>query len=137
MRSSRQAGTTLMELLVYMGLASIGLSVAYTLWGSERLTSRRHMEEFERSATASKVLFDLGQDLRRAERVVPRDDGAGVLVFFPDGRVAAWFDRETEPGVLYRKEGRPGGEFPRAEPFARKIDDLVVTAEGLSIIPFG
>ena len=99
----RESGHTLIELIVYLGLVSVGLSVGLTLYGTERLTSRNQEEVHRDAAAASAILHELAADLRIADRVVPREGAPGVLVFRKDGTVAAWFDRRGRPGEIHRK----------------------------------
>ncbi|MHC4469503.1 MAG: PulJ/GspJ family protein [Planctomycetota bacterium] len=127
MRSQR--GQTLLELLVYLGIASVGISIGLSLYGAERLTSREQHETFRRSAAASAVLHELAEDLRRAVRVAPRGEGPGVLVFWEDGTVAAWFDRSSRPGEIHRKVFR--NSLPESDRVvARGVDALGVEVTG-------
>ena len=125
----RERGQTLLELIVYMGLASVGISVGLTLYGTERMTCRNQERVHRDAAAASISLHELAQDLRLAVRVVPREGSPGVLVFFKDGKVAAWFDRRGRPGEIHRRileKGVPGPD----RVVARGVSRLDVEVSG-------
>jgi type II secretory pathway component PulJ len=126
-----QRGYTLLELITYLSLASVGLFTGYTVWGADQLTSRRHTEAFRRYTAVSATLDAVADDLRKAVRVAPRSEGPGGLIFQRDGAVVAWYDRADTPGALYRKEIKvsgKGGRNPKV--IARGITGLVLRSEG-------
>ncbi len=125
MRSER--GFTLLELITYLSLASIGLSAGYTLWASSELANRRHTEAFNRHAAVAATLYAAADDLRDSVRIAPRASGPGGLIFMRDGRVIVYYDRVDDPGALYRKVVRGvEGELPRV--VARGVSGLAFTA---------
>ncbi len=112
MRAER--GFTLLELITYLSLASVGMCTGYTLWASSELTNRRHSEAFARTSAVSAVLFSAADDLRDSVRVAPRAEGPGGVIFKSNGDVVVYYDRSDTPGALYRKVVRGGdGESPR------------------------
>ena len=126
----REAGTTLLDLIVYLSLASIGLSAALSLYHAERFSSRAAEDAFAANRAVSAVLYRLGEDLRDAERVVPREGGPGALVFRADGSVVVWFDRGGSKGELHRKVLASDGAVREHEVVARAVTGLAVAEEG-------
>ena len=127
---NRESGYTLIELILYLGVGGVGVFLAFTLWGSERMTSREQEQAMRASAAISETLSVLADDLRDAERAVPRQSGPGAVVFFPAGSAAVWYDRPREPGVLYRKLVRPGGTGDRERVVSRRIERLAIECDG-------
>lgn len=126
----RERGVTLLELLFAMSIATICISSAFLLYGSERLASRADEAAFRESAVVSEVLVSFSEDARRAARVVPRVAGIGAVVLFPDGSAAVWFDREGEPGALHRKIVRPSGKSERERVVARGVERFALAEAG-------
>ena len=124
----RNRGHTLMELMIYMALGGIGLSAGLSMYGADKLTSRRQEVVFRDSGAVAETLHVLAGDLRNADRVVPRRQGPGALVFLADGGVAVWFDRPGEPGVLYRRTVRGDAVGP-PKVVARGVTDLAVDTD--------
>ena len=126
MRTER--GFTLIELITYLSLSSVGLFIGYTLWASSELSSRRHTEAFSRHAAVAATLNSAANDLRDSVRVAPRGSGPGGVIFLRDGRVVVYYDRADSPGALFRKVVRGGdGELPRV--VARGVTALTFTAD--------
>jgi hypothetical protein len=124
MRSER--GFTVLELITYLSLASIGMFSGYTLWASSQLTNQRHTDAFNRHAAVAATLNVAADDLRDSVRIAPRGSGPGGLIFMRDGRVIVYYDRADTPGALYRKVVRGGeGELPKV--VARGITGLTFT----------
>jgi type II secretory pathway component PulJ len=126
----RERGFTVIELLIYLSIATIGLSAALSLYHAGRFAGRAAEESFAASRAVSAVLFRLGGDLRDAERVVPREGGPGALVFRPGGDVVVWFDRTGSGGEIHRKVLGPDGAERGHEVVARGITSLAVAADG-------
>jgi prepilin-type N-terminal cleavage/methylation domain-containing protein len=125
---SRQRGFTLIELITYLSLASVGMCTGYTLWATSELTNRRHTEAFNRHSAVAAVLSLAADDLRDSVRVAPRAEGPGGVIFKSSGEVVVYYDRPDTPGALYRKVVRGGaGEQPRV--VARGITALAFESE--------
>lgn len=126
----RERGVTLLELLFSLSIATVCISSAFLLYGSERLASRADEAAFRESAAVAEVLDSFSEDARRAARVVPRAEGIGAVVLFPDGSAAVWFDREGEPGALHRKLLRPAGKPEQERVVARGVGRFALREEG-------
>ncbi len=123
-----ERGFTLLELITYLALASVGMCAGYTLWASSELTSRRHSEAFARYSAVSAALYSAADDLRDSVRVAPRAEGPGGVIFKSSGEMVVYYDRPDSPGALYRKVLRGGeGELPRV--VARGITALTFETE--------
>ena len=125
-RNRRTAGFTLLDLIGYMGIAIVGVSAAITMQGAELQLARTQQGAFRDSAAAAEALHVLADDLRDSTRVAARHAGPGLVAFQEDGTIAIWFDREAEPGVLYRKLVVPGEPPTRGRVIARGVQDLTV-----------
>ena len=126
----REGGYTLIDLCLYMGVGGVGVFLALALWGSERMTSAEQDRAVRASAAISETLTVLAEDLRKAERAIPRESGPGAVVLLPDGSAVVWYDRPREPGVLYRKVVDAGGDARREQVVSRRIRDLTVESDG-------
>lgn len=135
---SREAGVTLIELLVYMSLLTVVLTVVGGILISSTRTERDVRTAAEAANTGQLIVRSVQAGVRNASRVALTDSGGTqLLVVRTAGRSTpvewgcqAWYYVPDGGGTLYTKRTSPAVKIPA--PVAGVLDSWTLLGEGIS-----